>query len=655
MESEKTHTNRARLCLGVLFMTSATLAPAAESEPQMQHELTDYVVVATRTPIPLERVSPSVEYIDREDMDSWQDFYLTDVLARQPGINLKSNGGKGAAASLFLRGANSDQTALFLDGRRMNRTMSGQYDLEFLNVDNLSSVQIQKGASSVNYGSSGIGGVINLQNRSALGPSAENGNLHLETGANNFRKASLAYQISREDFGLSLSHSRLETDNERPNDGLKSHATNFRMDARLAPQLTAELLGQYNKNEKRIPGSITSPSPNAFTESLNWLLSPGLRYEGNNYKVHAFYSREYFRLDDNSYFGFTDKNRLTTDEFNLQIDYLDIDRLTLSLGALHRYEKIQKPDTYLEKMRQTGAFFQALWQLNDALELRGGLRYEDYSDYENDWSWNLEAIYFVPDTNLSVFTKVARAYSPPNGLDIAYDANKDANNNPVNTPLNPEESLSFEFGLRQKLLDDKLEWTAVLFRNEVDNLIEYVSYPSIDTDPSNDPGQPNEDSTADLWDDVYPTDTYNAKEATLEGAEFSVDYRLNPQLRLNLGYTYLTAVAEKYISANSRFEEIRLPYRPRHLLQVSARYQPNKNLNLGLSAVSQMDRQRDQWQDYNKPTEDYFVLNFVSEYRLDDAVSLLARVENLLDEDYALTYNYPALGRSIYFGVRMQF
>ncbi|NCG09139.1 MAG: TonB-dependent receptor plug domain-containing protein [Verrucomicrobia bacterium] len=133
-------------------MASATLATAAESEPEMEHELIPYIVVATRTPIPLERVSPSVEYIDRSEMNFWQDFYLTDVLARQPGINLKSNGAKGAVASLFLRGANSDQTALFLDGRRMNRTMSGQYDLEFLNADNLSSVQIQKGASSVNYG-----------------------------------------------------------------------------------------------------------------------------------------------------------------------------------------------------------------------------------------------------------------------------------------------------------------------------------------------------------------------------------------------------------------------------------------------------------------------------------------------------------------------
>lgn len=636
-------------------MATAVLANAADGEPEMEHELNPYVVVATRTPIPLERVSPSVEYIHRSQMYYWQDFYLTDVLARQPGINLKSNGAKGAAASLFLRGANSDQTALFLDGRRMNRTMSGQYDLEFLNVDNLNSVQILKGASSVNYGASGIGGVIDLQSRSALGPSTENGSLHLETGANDYHKASLAYQITREDWGLSVSHSRLETENERSNDGLESHATNFRMDARISPQLTAELLGQYNSNEKEIPGTVSSPSPNAFTESQSWLLSPGLRFETNAYKIHAFYSRDYFRLDDNSFFGFPDKSRLSTDEFNLQIDYLNIDRLTLSLGTLHRYEKIRKPGTYLKKMRQTGAFLQALWQLSDALELRGGLRYEDYSDYDKDWSWNLEAIYFVPNTKLSVFAKIARAYSPPTGLDIAYDDNQDANGNTVDTPINPEESLSFEIGLRQHLLDDKLKWTALLFRSEIENLIHYVSYPSIDLDPSNDPGQPGAEAAADAFDDVYPSDTYNAKNATLEGAEFFIDYRLNPQLGLKLGYTYLTAVADKYISANSRFEEIRLPYRPRHLLQVSARYQPHKNLNLGLSAVSQMDRQRDDWQAYNKPTEDYLILNVVSEYRLNDSVSLLARVENLLDEDYALTYDYPTLGRSLYLGARMQF
>ncbi|MGB0184323.1 MAG: TonB-dependent receptor domain-containing protein, partial [Opitutales bacterium] len=120
-------------------------------------------------------------------------------------------------------------------------------------------------------------------------------------------------------------------------------------------------------------------------------------------------------------------------------------------------------------------------------------------------------------------------------------------------------------------------------------------------------------------------------------------------------YTYLTALADKYISSKSDFESLRLAYRPRHLLQVSARYQPNENLNLGLSAVSQMDRERDLWQNYNQATEDYIVLNLVTEYRLNDSVSLLARMDNLLDEDYALSHEYPALGRSLYLGARLKF
>ena len=636
MISEKTHKSAAVLCCGGLFIGSALLAAPTEKGPEMEHVLNPYVVVATRTPLPLERVSPSVEYIDRKEMDNWQDFHLTDVLARQPGINLKTNGAKGAVASLFLRGANSDQTALFLDGRRMNRTMSGQYDLEFLNVDNLSSVQIQKGASSVNYGSSGIGGVIDLQSRSTLGQSAQNGSLQLEAGANDFRRANLQYEISTADWGLSLSQSQVLTDNERANDRLESNASNFRFDARLAPNLTAELLAQYAWNEKGTPGTISYPTLKAFTESESWLLSPGLRYEGNQYEVHAFYSREYFRLDHSYNWGGQDKSRLTTDEFNLQVDYLGIDRLTLSTGVLHRYEHIRKPGSYLEKMRQSGIFSQALWQIDDHLELRGGLRYDRFSDYDNDWSWNLEAIYFVPETELSCFAKIATAYSPPTGIDLAYDANKDANNNNINTPLEPEESLSYEIGLRQTLLDKKLEWTAVLFRSEIENLIHYVSYPTL-------PGP------------IYPSDTYNAKNATLEGAEFSIDYRLNPQLAFNLGYTYLTALADKYIASKSDFESLRLAYRPRHLLQVSARYQPNENLNLGLSAVSQMDRERDLWQNYNQSTEDYIVLNLVSEYRLNDSVSLLARMDNLLDEDYALSHEYPALGRSLYLGARLKF
>jgi vitamin B12 transporter len=425
----------------------------------------------------------------------------------------------------------------------------------------------------------------------------------------------------------------LSTDNERPNDGLKSTSSNFRGDIRLTPSLTAELVGSYREHEKRVPGSASYPTPKYFTDSKNWLLSPGLRFQNNDVNIHAFYSREYFSSDDTGFLGAISYPRLKTDEINLQFDYNGIDAVTLTLGGLYRDETIRK-GTYYKALDQTGGFAQALWQINEAFEIRGGLRFDSYSDYEDSWTWNAELIYFVPNTDLSIFTKIASAYAPPSGQDIGYDSNKDANGNTVDTPILPEESLSYEIGMRQKILDEKLQWSAVIFRNNIDNYIRYVQY----------------DDT-----DFSISDTLNAKKAMTEGVEFSLDYKLNPKLSLNFAYTYLTAVYDSYITDSKNYEEIRLSYRPRHSLQFSALYEATDALNLGLSVIGQCDRQRDNWQAYNSDTEDYVVLNCVAEYQLLETLSLLGRIDNLLDESYATSYDYPNLGTSIYFGVRVKF
>lgn len=618
------------ICLGSLLLQSVAIASDETQEAELKHELDPYVVVATRTPIQLERVSPSVKYISLSEMEDWQDHDLVDVLMRQSGVSLK-NGSIGAVASLFLRGTNSDQTAFFRDGRRMNRTLSGQYDLEFLNVDNLSSVQIQKGASSVNYGSSGIGGVIDLQTQKSIGKNSTNGSVTGRFGSNNYEKGTITFQTSKEDWGISLSHTSMSTDNERDNDRTESHSSNFRGDVRLGPNLTAELVAHYSEYEKRVPGSTSNPSPNAFNVSENWLLSPGLRVKNNDFNIHTFYSREYFKTDNTYNSGFISYDRLKTDEINLQIDYYGIEDLTLTLGCLYRSEEIEKPSTYFEKLDHSGGFVQSLWQINDAIEVRGGIRYDSFSDYEDSWTWNLELIHFVPNTNLSFFAKIASAYAPPTGQDISYDDNKDSNGNTVNTPILPEESLSYEIGLRQQLLSDRLQLNAVLFRNEIDNYIRYVQYTS------------------------NHSDTLSVNEATTEGLELSINYEINPELVLNLGYTYLTAVYDSYIQATQSYEVIRLSERPRHSIQASIHYQPTEIFKLGLSATSQSDRESFNWQDYNSNAESFFVLNCVAELSLSENFSILARVDNLLDESYATSKGYPNLGTSHYIGGRLKF
>ena len=154
------------LLTGLVSLTLPVLASETEVDPEV---LPDYVVVSTRTSLPLDRVSPSVCYISAGVMEFWQDRRVIDALKRETGVALRSNGAPGSATSLFLRGTESNHTGFFLDGRRLNPTTSGQYDLESLFLNNLGSVQLQKGSSSVNYGSHGIGGVVDLRTEDTFG------------------------------------------------------------------------------------------------------------------------------------------------------------------------------------------------------------------------------------------------------------------------------------------------------------------------------------------------------------------------------------------------------------------------------------------------------------------------------------------------------
>ncbi|MGK0177091.1 MAG: vitamin B12 transporter, partial [Lentimonas sp.] len=151
------------LVIGLGMASSTLLAGDEDTEASEnmlpEFELPPYVAVVTRTPLPLDKVSPSVSYISEAEMIQNQDRSIVDVLARQPGVIINTSGTKGGLSSLFMRGTNSDHTGFFLDGRRLNPGFSNQFDLEFLSIDNLSSVEVQRGASSVNYGSAGIGGV----------------------------------------------------------------------------------------------------------------------------------------------------------------------------------------------------------------------------------------------------------------------------------------------------------------------------------------------------------------------------------------------------------------------------------------------------------------------------------------------------------------
>jgi vitamin B12 transporter len=644
--NKTTNTLRRASALG-LALTCASAELRAEeiaADATTSQDLVPYVVVATRTPLGLDRVSPSISYASAAEMEEWQDQSLVDTLSRQTGLVLKSNGGTGSLTSMFIRGTESNHTGFFMDGRRLNPGFGNQYDLGLLSVNGLSSVQVQRGASSVNYGSAGIGGVVDLQTQSTIGNEGYSVSTSAEAGAHDYARGTVGAKVSSEDWGLSVGGSTLTTDNARPNDAYDTSSVTSRADYKLAENLFFEVIGMYTHAEKEVPGSRSNPTSDDTQSNQNWLLSPGLRYLTDELSVNFFYSHSesVLKSDTEDYFGdfYKTKNEVSSDEVDLQVDYSITDDLLMSVGVQYRKDEAYNPnlnsyasylpvDKYDNSAGQTGVWSQAQWILNQALELRGGVRYDNYTDYDDSWDGSLEAIYNFVDLNLSAFAKVATSYAPPSPLDLAYDENRDPDNNPSNTDLDPEKSVSYEFGLRQTFFDEAIEASVAYFYNDIDDLIVYEY---------NEVYVPFYDS----W-----SDTYNVGKATTHGFECMLNYEVNAKVSLGLSYTYLTAEDE---DTNER-----LVYRPRHLLQLSATYRPIDTVTLGVSGLGQFDRERNVWQQPNEDMEDFFVVDVFADWAVTDRLTLFGRIDNALDESYASTYDYPSLGATGYVGARLSF
>jgi vitamin B12 transporter len=599
--------------------TSETILPEVKLLP--------YAAVSTRTPLPLDKLSPSVIYISEAEMLQNQDRSLVDALKRQSGIILNTTGTKGAQTSLFIRGTNSDHTGFFLDGRRLNPGFSNQFGLEFLSIDNLSSVEVQKGPSTVNFGSSGIGGVVSLQTNSNLGEKTESVRVEAELGSYDSYRGALSASLADEDWALSLGTSALTTENKRDNDEFEMLNWNSRAEYKLTEHLIVELIGLVTQSNRGFPGSVTFRNDTAEGETHSWLVSPGLRYEIEDWSGQLFYSGNKQVLQDE----FDANNIIRSDEVYSQVDYTGIEDLLFSFGMLYRNDEAEKDSLlFLNRFEQIGFWSQVQLQLTDAFEVRLGGRFDEYTDFKSSANGSVEALYTFFDFGTTVFAKLANSYAPPSATDIVFDGNLQ-DSVQVNTFLNPEESESYEIGFRYTGLKDTLECSAVLFRNEIENLIDFLYEQRDFNDPST----------------IITNDSFNIDRATTEGIEFTINYGPIEQLNLSCAYTYLDAVSDD--------TDDRLLRRPRHLLHLAANYQITNDLFGGIQGTGYFDR-KDIDAGFNTVDhEDYFVVNILTDYDLSEKFTLFARIENLLDERYESVLGYPALGRTAFIGGRLTF
>ena len=183
---------RAAGALSAAAAAACLLATGTRAQPGAQTQFDTVVVTATRSEQSLADTLPHATVITRADIDRAQQRDLVELLIQQAGVEMARTGGFGAQASVFLRGTNSSQTLILVDGLRLNTAIGGTATLGGINLDTVERIEIVRGNLSSLYGSEAIGGVIQIFTRGGTKPGASAG---VEAGAGDYRAASVAANI----------------------------------------------------------------------------------------------------------------------------------------------------------------------------------------------------------------------------------------------------------------------------------------------------------------------------------------------------------------------------------------------------------------------------------------------------------------------------
>ncbi|MCA1938857.1 MAG: TonB-dependent receptor [Dechloromonas sp.] len=167
-------------------------------------------VTATRQAAKVSEVLSDITVIEREEIEQAAQSTLEELLSRQPGIEVYSNGSFGGTTGLYIRGTNSKHALLLVDGMRIGSATSGDATWSRLPLNQIERVEILRGPASSLYGSDAIGGVIQIFTRDGKGPFTPY--FEAGTGSFNTNSANAGFTGSQASWRYALDLARYDTE-----------------------------------------------------------------------------------------------------------------------------------------------------------------------------------------------------------------------------------------------------------------------------------------------------------------------------------------------------------------------------------------------------------------------------------------------------------
>lgn len=548
--------------------------------------LDEVVVTATRSERKLGNVAVPVSIVSQRTIKQTGSLKLQDILQEQTGIVLVNNALSTSLAGypnpfgqgIQMQGLDPAYTAILLDGEPLVGRNGGILKLGRLATGTIRQIEIVKGPSSSLYGSEAMAGVINIITAT---PQKEQCDIQLNHSTNNTFSQTLSYSnifnknkdavnffvnhYSTKGYDLDPSIYGKTLEPYRELNGMLKLTHRFSNRSDIATTVRLYDNKQDNNYQITPPGQSTTVAK-GYTYEKDFTAFSQWRLQLNDYK--KIYTRVFFDRYSNTAFVNNESTGVKYDETSSQSSILKPE-FQFESNKANSTKYVAGAGAYLEFIDATRydgghtlttlyAFTQEEWSFNkDRFKLIAGGRLDKRTDFNLNFSPRV-AFAYTPNSKWKIAASVGAGFKAPDfrhiylafyNQQIGYSlignnilgqqlqlmqqngeiaSNVDISSYKNIQNLKPEKLLGFN--LSTQYHNNKFSFGVDIFRNDVNNLIDFYLLPFPKSNGSS----------------IYSY--HNINKIYTQGITLDFKYQLSKQICLQAGYQYLEAKDKEVIN-----------------------------------------------------------------------------------------------------------
>lgn len=642
--------------LFTLLIFGSFFSAAVMADDEKERQLGQVVVTATKSEVSLKETGSSVTVITSDEIEKKGKKQVIDLLQEVPGLSVSRTGFFGGAASVFVRGNESANVLVLVDGVRINDPidLGRGADLAFMTTDNVERIEIVRTPQSALYGSDAQA-VINIitkkgEGRPVVSVSAEAGSFYTfrESASVSGGSDGISYSvgISRQDTkGISRAENKSKgsTSSIKNSDYEKDRFENTAITSKLGIDLPLginyTLSGYYQSAKYDYDDGAEIDDLNKMGENevftFNNVLTQNIFSWWNHKLEYGRTSTTRRDQDNNDRFQPANdeehswyKGVSNQAEWQHNFNIGKIDTITAGYNLYHEegsslyYSNLYgdfTSNSYIQNATTHSMYLHNHLKLFDMIYHTAGIRYDHHSEFGNKFTWNTTASVIAPVTETRIKGAYGTSFKAPSLYQLydSYSGSRD---------LKPGKGNHVEAGIEQPLLGNTALLSTTYFYNKYKNMVDYN----------------------------YTTWVYeNTGEVETQGCELYALINLPFDLSISGNYTY-TKTEDKV-----KGEE--LLRRPKHQWSAILNWTILKKADLNI-VYNYVGRRYDidhydSVNDVNilAKMDSYSTVDLKLSYWVTPNIQVYGRIENMINEDYQQLNGYAMPGVAFYGGVQGQF